>query len=596
MRFSRRFLACVLLASAARGEGAAAGAVPDIYSGLYGDTGFESLTFVNSVAGWDIFFNSGYTGNGRVVANVEAGLVWDGHEAFLRPSGSLPAVPLTLAGTGALGEVDYHATMVGHVMAGTGYVAGTDPAQFTYAGIGMAPMAQIWSGAIATGYSATNLGGFETTTESTVSVYQTFFQGINGVKPDAINSSWGGSDSAPEALAIDGLARQNPTVAFVASAGNGDEKAGTDPVTPAYVAQVSSPGSVYNGITVGSLGGAGFLTPSDFSSSGAVDFWNPVTLQTVYGVRSAVDIAAAGENLFLAAYLGATGSLGASTDPDIIAAIQDPSPTTLYFLNMSGTSFSAPTVAGAIVLLKDAAEDFLPGIDAANDTRVIKSVIMAGATETVGWDNGQAVGAGGVVETTQSLDAKTGAGSLNLTRTADVYLLAGTRDVADATVAGGGVAAITKAGWDFAPISLADSENSYVISNPFENPIELTVSLNWFAGSSFDNGTSTGSADSFADLNLEVWEVGSGGEFLSMVAKSSSIYNNSEFLRLDLPAGTYGIRITLAGFVYGSRPEEESYGLAWRAVPEPATLTLLVVFGGGLAWALARTRRTCANS
>jgi len=570
----------LFLLATARAGSPAVEAAPDIYTGVYENGSFQSLTFVNSVVGWDTFFNAGYFGYGRVIANVEAGLVWDGHEAFLRPDGAPPAVALTLSGTGALSEADFHATMVGQVLAGTGYVAGIGGGQLTYIGLGMAPLAQIWSGGIATEFSPTQTGSFSTTVNSTVSVYQSFFEGIGGIKPDAINSSWGGSDPAaelPESLAIDGLARQNSTVAFVASAGN-------DAGSP-----VSAPGSVYNGITVGSLGGASFLTPSEFSSSGAVDFYNPKTGQTITGVRSAVDISAPGENFVLAAYLGPTGSLGASTDPVIAGFVQDPAPTDLYFLNQSGTSFAAPMVSGGIALLKDvAANDLfnnLNDVPAATDTRVIKSVLMAGATRTEGWDNGQATNAHGVVETSRSLDDRTGAGALNLDRTAGIYLLAGTRDVAGTT---GG--AISVSGWDFANLQLGGA-NDYTFDNPFNTPVELTVSLNWFAGRSFDSQTSIGEDLSFADLNLEVWQV-LNGQFLTMLADSRSVYNNTEFLRINLPTGSYGIRITFNGLVYGTTTGE-SYGLAWQSqtVPEPSTFALVLLFAVAVTLKAARIPR-----
>ena len=571
-------MALCLPAITGRCELSNAVATPDILGGNYPS---GPLTFVNSVVGWDTFFYNGFLGSGRVIANVEAGLVWGGHDVFDRPAGSPSAVSKTLVGTGALHELDFHATMVGNVLAGTGYVAGSDPANYYYIGLGMAPMAQIWTGAIATSYSTTQTGAFDTTTDSTVSVYRAFFQGIGGVKPDVINSSWGGADlQSPEMLAVEGLARQNPTVAFVAAAGNGGSEA------------VSAPGSTFNSIAVGSVGGANFLQPSSFSSRGPADFYNPVTHQTVSGVRAAVDIAAPGESFLLAAYLGPTGSLGASNSPNV----HNPSPTDLYFVNESGTSFAAPIVAGGITLLKDAAENAwfynLNGIAAADDTRVIKSVLMAGATRTTGWNNGQSVNSHGVVETTRALDYATGAGALNLDQAVTIYLLSGTRDL-DGT--GGGT--ISSAGWDFANVGGATQANDYFFDNPFQMPIELTISLNWFAGTSFDNSSGLGQDLHFSDLNLEVWQV-LNGQFQTLLAESDSIYNNAEFLRVALGSGSYGIRVTFNGLVYETNSDSfsgEDYGLAWTttATPEPsAPLMLVLIAGFYLVW---RTRRVMAR-
>lgn len=242
---------------------------------------------------------------------------------------------------GLTNEFDFHATMVGHVLAGSGYVP-TNGGSYTYAGLGMAPEAALVSGAIATDYSNTNVGAFSTSESSTISVYRSFFQGSGVAKPDVINSSWGGEDNAAaaaESVAIDALARQNASVAHVIAAGNDGN------------ATVGAPASGFNNIAVGAIGGANFNQPTSFSSRGAVDFYNPVTGTTHVGVRNAVDIAAPGENMFLAAYLGNNGGIGAA----LPSMVQNPSPTDQYFLNMDGTSFAAPMVAGGIALLKDVA-------------------------------------------------------------------------------------------------------------------------------------------------------------------------------------------------------------------------------------------------
>lgn len=559
-----------------------------VLSGPY-DTeagGFTSPpAFLNGVVGANLFYQAGFFGGSTVIANVEGGTVWFDHEAFNRPPGvTTDLFSYTNPAAGAANQVDFHATMVGHILAGTGYVADSDPVELTLLGAGMAPYAELWSGGIATSFSATDLGSFETTTASVIAPYKAFFEGISGKKADVINSSWGGSDpaaSSDEVKAIDGLARDNATVAFVSSAGNSGEGG------------VGAPGSAYNGITVGSLGGTSFKDPSEYSSRGPVDFYNPETNTTVTGVRAAVDIAAPGENLVAAAYLGATGSLGASTDPIIQGIVQDPPPTDRYFLNQAGTSFSAPIVAGGIALLKDAAKLDpilnLNAVPSAMDTRVVKSVLMAGADRTTEWDNGQAANGEGVIVTTQSLDYATGAGALNLEKAANVYL-GGTRDVEG--LEGGSIGA---EGWDFGSVSLSAPQNDYVFELPFAADTEFTISLNWFAGRSFDSGTDTASDLSFADLNLGLWLM-SDGVFSTLVAESSSIYNNSEFLRVVLAAGgEYGLRISLQGFVYDmtDADDEEEYGLAWKtaAVPEPGTVILLVLGGVWMAAKMWRGRR-----
>ncbi len=539
------------------------------------DVSGTNAAYLNPELGAGIFYAAGYLGANTIVANVEAGHIWYGHEAFGRPP-EATAPLFTFTNTTSLNELDFHATMVGNAMAGTGYVAETG--LYLYAGIGIAPYAGVWSGAIATEFSASNPGEFSTTSASTLTTYKAFFNGIDGQQPDVINSSWGGSDPAgnsPETVAIDGLASQNPNVAFVVSAGNGG------------AATVGGPGTGYNNITVGSVGGTSRLDPSSFSSRGPADFYipeTPETGQTLTGVRAAVDIAAPGEHLFLAAYLGDSGSIGASTDPDIQALVQPIPPTDLYFTDMDGTSFSAPIVAGGIALLKDVAKSPFYSAELgpeALDTRVIKSVIMASAQETTGWDNGQVLESG-VIVTDQALDYTTGAGALDLAGAAAVYV-GGTTDVEGL---GGGE--ILTLGWDMAEISTDDLDNfnEYLFTSPFATETELVVSLNWFAGRSFDDSADLTSEEnpgeelSFTNLNLQIryyTEVDS-----ILVAESVSLYNNTEFLRFSLETpGFYGIRVGYDGMIYDvyDSVTSESYGLAWQAVavPEPETITLALL-------------------
>jgi autotransporter-associated beta strand protein len=527
--------------------------VPDVYTGPYVGVTFQSLTFVNDLVGWRDYFSAGYQGASTVIANVEAGLTWYGHEAFRRPTNATTGLT-TFTNTNSLNELDYHATMVGHVLAGSGYVTGTSPAQYTYVGLGMASQAALITAAVATNFSASNLGSFGTSYASFITPYEAFFTGVGATQADVINSSWGGSDPAAasfEALALDGLSALNSRVAFVCSAGN----AGIDPV--------GWPASGFNNIAVGSLAGNNFLVSSDFSSRGFVDFYNPVTDTLATNARVAVDIAAPGEYMVLAAYLGNSGSIGASTNPAVRAVIQQPPPTGQYFLNQFGTSFSSPMVAGGIALLKDVAKTHpflsLAADTNALDTRVVKSVIMAGARETFAWDNGQNVTSNGVVRTTQALDVAAGAGAFHLGPSTTTYFF-GTTDVADEI--GGTIGA---SGWDFGTIALGGT-NTYIFDGAFTSPGELTVSLNWFAGRTFDSSTDLGADLSFADLNLEVWET-DAGIFTSKVGESLTIYNNAEFLRLDLSGGkTYGLRVLMPSFVFNSDgATNSSYGLAWIA-------------------------------
>lgn len=571
-------LGIAMLAAAGHASGSPLAPGSLVYSGNYQNGAFESLTFVNDVVGWSTFINQGFTGSSTVIGNIEAGHIWFGHEAFNRAPGS-PEAFFTYdnPAVAAVDQIDFHATTVGHVLAGTGYFETNGVGQYSYVGLGMAPMATLVSGAIATGFSSTNVGAFSTSGGSLVRPYQDFFTGTGlgpGVgRPDVINSSWGGLDPAansPEVVAIDGLARSNAGTVLVISAGN----SGSSPV--------AAPASGFNNIAVGSTGGPSFLTPSSFSSSGLVDFHNPETGVTLTGVRAAVDIAAPGERMFLAAYLGDSGGIGAA----LPSFVQEPSPTELYFLNMDGTSYASPMVAGGIALLKDAAKtdpvfNHL-GNDDAFDTRVIKSVLMASARKTEGWNNGQDA----MNVTTQALDVTTGAGMLDLTAAADVYFF-GTRELASD---GGG--AIARAGWDAATINLG-STLEYVFSETFTEAMTVQVALNWFSQRDFNQDTGLAFDLAFSNLDLEVWSVDGAGQFLSKVGESITDYNNTEFLRFDtLAAGSYGFRVVFDEMVFdlSDTVSSEYFALAWSAVPVPEP-SVWIIACGSAGMLVARRRR-----
>jgi len=551
----------------------------DILAGNYDGT-LASTQVVNYLAGAGALYNDGFYGQRTIIANIEGGYVWGQHEVFDRSGLGLPNSPeLTFSDGSVTGQYDYHATMVGHVLAGTGYSNGG----LTTLGAGMAPLATLWSGAIATSFDPVNIGSFSTTDASFLTPYKVAFQGSFGSKADVINSSWGFDDPAAisnENRVLDGLAAQNPSVTFVRAAGNGGPTA--------------APGVGYNGIVVGSLGGSTdarpYLRPSTFSSSAAADFYNPATGQTITGIRASVDIAAPGEQFALAAYLGDSGSLAGT--PYVTAT----PPTDQYFVfNQSGTSFASPVVAGGVSLLKDVSYVDFAGQPNARDTRVIKSILMAGADATLGWDNGQHL-VNGILTTTQSLDYVTGAGRINVATSDGIYTI-GTEGLP-----GNGGGASASAGWDLATVPLG-GENDYFFNLAFQTNTELSVSLNWFAGVSFDNSTGLGTPIDFANLDLQVWSV-VNGVFTSEIAQSDSIYNNSEFLRFVLPsAGTYGLRVSFGSFVYDltNALSSEQYGIAWNATtlaPVPESRAWSAAIGGVLMvlawrrWRLSRRLKT----
>jgi hypothetical protein len=407
-------------------------------------------------------------------------------------------------------------------------------------------------------------GAFEVTNQSFVTAYLKYF---STDRVDVVNSSWGYADASGRtevyAGIIDGLAHDNPTVAFVASAGN----SGAD-VAP------GGPASGFNGISVGALDynvDHDYDHPADFSSGAPLDFYNPVTGETVSGVRAGVDVAAPGTGMVLAAY-----------DP------ANPEETGLYYINAAGTSFAAPMVSGGIALLKDMAKALMPGSASAMDTRVIKAVIMAGATRTAGWNNGQHQ-VGAVTVTTQSLDYQVGAGLVNLDRSSAIYLnpvLSGERG--DLAISGG---------WDMAVV---DYGSDQAVSYTFvfsDSAVELTISLSWFSNTVYDDAVEAGYRDLWlSNLDLGLYRI--EGDDWTLIAESASIYNNTEFLRLDLGSGEYGFKVVNNGTIFdvtssGEAGQTEVYAVAWSAVaiPEPAVWVCLLP--GVVLMAVLSRRRRC---
>lgn len=438
LTFLRTALLCLGLAVLCGGD-CARGEETDIFAAPIVGGAAQWVVLVNDRVGWRPFAEAGFLGSSTVVGNIEAGHVWSGHSVFARPPEATSGFTI-YPNSSALNELDWHATMVANVLAGSGF----DGTNYSLVGLGMAPEAAVLSGSVATEFSPDVLGAFETTYRSVLTPYRAFMTGDGVPRADVINSSWSGygpSATNAEVVALDGLAAQNPFSALVASAGNATNQ-------PA-----GWPGSGFNLITVGALSGKTFLEPAAFSSRGLADFYNPQTGITILQARVAVDLAAPGDDLFLAAYLGNQGGLAAA----LPGLVQDPPPDDLYFINVGGTSFASPLVAGGLAILKDVANRDpvlgLGGLVFAQDTRVAKSVLMAGALETYGWDNGQAMGPGGEMVTTMALDRATGAGAMDMVRSGEAYF-SGTRDVAGTS---GGV--IDRKGWDFGTLTLGALTN-----------------------------------------------------------------------------------------------------------------------------------------
>ena len=468
-----------------------------------------------------------------IVANVEGGHVWSGHQTLTHVSQFVndPTVqdidknPLTP-------EYDRHATGVASVLGG--HAAPQD-----------ADRIELHSGAVATKWNGKAYSGNFTTTPQAVSTaYGTFFGFA-----DVINSSWGGQDPSGTsfaALITDGFANQHPHSTLVVSAGN----AGPAPNT------VGGPGSGYNNIAVGALQNNGtdvYDKVATFSSRGPQDYSDPVH-GTVPSARAEVDLVAPGTHLTTAHYGGQTGG----NQPSLPGSHGSAEPNA-YRMDVKGTSFSAPVVASGIATLIDASKNdpYLADHPDARDARVLKSVVLNSVDKMPGWNNGQTPhpnGLGGVI-TTQALDWISGAGAFNLDQAYEQYLRSETRDIPGV---GGGT--IGKTGWDQGQVGIGQT-NVYPIREVLPANTVLTVTVSWFRDRSFAPASMVAGESGHADLDLIIRDTATR----QVVAESISPYNVVEHLSFTLPSrSSYQIEVIYTGNLFG-RIRQTPYGLAWIA-------------------------------
>lgn len=543
---------------------------------------------VNTLLGADRFYNAGLTGSNAIMANIEAGYAWTGHE-------TLAHAQLIPTSGSAAGEFDRHGTWVAMVMGGR--QGGANPGDYQ---IGMAPDAQLFSGAIATDWPNNNPSfprytasfNYSPSSISTFGPYRAAF--LNGLSTssglrsaDVINSSFVASNSEEAvrgndrfAGVIDALINENPRTLVTFAAGN------TRP-NGAGPNRVPSPASGYNLLAVAALtshGGA-FDQPSAFSNGGPNNYADP-TGGFRRAARQVIDIAAPGEQFSLAYYGGQTGGNGLTVYGP---ADGPPGGPDYYTRWISGTSFAAPTVAGGAALLYDAAHSLLTATPDARDGRVMKSVLMNSAEKTLDWDNGQvphANGNGGVL-TSRGLDDRVGAGRMNLDSAFD-QLLSGTTDVAG--TGQGMLGSVDPIGWDFGLVTEGIT-NDYLIDQPLKTGSTFSATLNWFRERS-TSGTTNFVEEGQDNLDLELWS-SLGGTALELISESRSIYNNVEHFSFDIPqTGEYMLRVRWTSELFDvfGDANSEIYGLAWSgvAVPEPASIVLLAA---GAALLVVRRRK-----
>ncbi|HUB26048.1 MAG TPA: S8 family serine peptidase [Tepidisphaeraceae bacterium] len=536
------------------------------------DTPPQQYTYINAQIGATTFYNNGFTGASAVIANIEAGFIWDGQESLTQDT-------IEFGSPQAAGQVDQHATWVGSILNGNAPATYAVGSAAYYGYMGIAPGATVWSGDVATQWTDAGADDYSTGFVSTTATVQTAYDEaiVSGVPEanyataDVINSSWGNSGgdddgSSLDQLILDGLIAQSGQLGaaktVVVAAGNSG---------PGDNSMDTFPASSGNVITVGALQSSGtpptYPSIASFSSRSPSDFFDPVTNTEIPDARALVDLVAPGTDLVAAEYDGQTGGNAFG------GGVPDPSASQVAY-GLGGTSFASPIVAGGAALVVDAGKQEFPSDPNAIDGRVVKAVLMNSATKPAGWNNGQQ-NVNGVITTSQALDYTYGAGEINLTQAYNQYL-GGTTDVA--SPGNFGSVNVQNLGWAFGAISHEPGETvteDYRIAEPVNAGDTMAATLVWFDDEmdADSPGSGYGSLD---DLDLSIY-LTSGVSQPELIAESDAMYDSLQHLYFTLPVtGTYEMEISETNYVYNFVGDTTTdFGLAWSAVPEPTAMTLL---------------------
>ena len=320
-----------------------------------------------------------------------------------------------------------------------------------------------------------------------------------------------------------------------------------DGVTPGNPMSVRSPGSAFNGISVGRTL-RDYSKVSIFSAGAYTD-----------DGRMKPDVVAPGTLLTLA-------------NDDWEGAAPD------WDANLNGTSFATPHVAGLVAQMLEGGSQH--GLS--TDPLVVKTTIMNSASKSVldrdfnAWEPASMQNLAGVQTTGHPLDPHSGAGQIDGARLATQYLAG---EMAPGIVAG--------IGWDLNSVA-SGGWVDYLIDPQLVLGTTLDATLSWYRHvGRTDNGNGlVDGNDSFfvtqalSNLDLQILRNG------SPIAASVSVVDNVEHLRFAIDEqAQYTIRV-LGTTVYGG---SEQFAVAWygAAVPEPGSWAL------GLIGAFVGTSRRC---
>ncbi|GEP41695.1 hypothetical protein [Brevifollis gellanilyticus] len=203
-------------------------------------------------------------------------------------------------------------------------------------------------------------------------------------------------------------------------------------------------------------------------------------------------------------------------------------------VNASYTSTASPCVGSVAALLLDAIR---PGFPDADDPRVVKSIILSGASKSslLGWKR---------VNTSRPYDEVLGAGQLNVLNA--YHILAAGRQAASNSVSRG------LRGWDRGTSSASSPHHYFFTLLPNQWGSTVSATLTWHRSI-----TSSYTVSTLANLNLHLRHA-SGFTVGAVVDESISSIDNVEHLFLrNLPPGEYVLEVSASS-------NSITYGLSWE--------------------------------
>ncbi len=246
--------------------------------------------------------------------------------------------------------------------------------------------------------------------------------------------------------------------------------------------------------------------------------------------------------VFISGYNVITVGVSSGTHSSGTTAVEGAGRTKPDLVVSAAYTSGATPVVGASAGLLIAKAKLAPELAAARDPRVVKALLLAGATKEPipSW----------VHTPTQPLDEHYGAGELNI---ANSYraLVSGRRIPGPAVAPCAG-------GWDHG----TTGSGGYVIEVPEGRSAQFSVALTWHRRVTPEAGWRDFPC-ALADLNLRLSRAGEGPAPGPLVAASRSAIDNVEHLYLpELPPGRYVLEVA-------GQPGVE-YGLAWHGAVAPA--------------------------